>query len=155
MLKYCLDKWNQNKNLLEEQLKSDFTLNSCEYPYLVKLVVDFILNPGSYGTRWNSENITVVDDGDYQGTQLFLIPLCTYQPSEFEYLMTYTDYGSCSGCDTLLALQDWGEKPLTESQIKDFMRLCKDLITNMIKPYNGGWRFEEDFSEVTMEGGDK
>ena len=45
MLKYCLDKWNKNKGLLEEQLRKDTKLNSCEYSYLVKLVVDFILNP--------------------------------------------------------------------------------------------------------------
>ncbi len=153
MLKYCLNKWNQNKGLLEEQLKKDTTLNSCNYDYLVKLIVDFILNPGAqYGDIvWDSNEITVVDDGDYQGTQLFLIPRKTYQPGEYDYLMTYVGYGSCSGCDTLQAIQDWHNNTLTEKQVKDFMTLCKDLLTGMIKPYNAGWRHEEDFVEVTME----
>lgn len=157
MLKYCLDKWNQNKGLLEEKLKKASTLNSCDYVHLVKLLVEFVLNPGADNdNRWNSSEITVVDNGDYQGTQLFLIPRKTYQPSEYEYLMTYVGYGSCSGCDTLQAIQDyWDDKPLTEKQVKDFMTLCKDLLTNMIKPYNCGWRFKEDFVEVTMEGGGK
>lgn len=154
MLKYCLNKWNQNRGLLEEKLKTDTTLNSCDYSDLVKLVVDFILNPGG-DIKWDSDEITVVDNGDYQGTQLFLIPRKTYQPCEYEYLMTYVGYGSCSGCDTLQAIQDYREKPLTEEQVKDFMTLCKDLLTNMVKPYNCGWRHEEDFVEVTMEGGDK
>ena len=156
MLKYCLDKWNQNKGLLEEQLKKDTTLNSCDCDYvdLVKLIVDFILNPG-VDIKWNSDEITVVDNGDYQGTQLFLIPRMTYQPSEYEYLMTYVGYGSCSGCDTLQAIHDYSENPLTEEQVKDFMTLCKDLLTNMVKPYNAGWRHEEDFVEVTLKGGDK
>lgn len=151
MLKYCLNKWNENRGLLEEKLSKDSTLNSCDYKYLVELVVDFILNPGECD-KWDSKHITVVDNGDYQGTQLFLIPRDSYQPSEYEYLMTYVGYGSCSGCDTLLAIQDWSnEKDLTERQVKDFMTLCKDLITGMIKPYNCGWRSEEEFEEVAIK----
>ena len=151
MLKYCLNKWNKNKGLLEEKLKTDSSLNSCEYSYLVELVVDFILNPGENDV-WDSKNITVVDNGDYQGTPMFLIPRKNYQPSEYEYLMTFVSYGSCSGCDTLIAIQDCAsEKDLTESQVKDFMTLCKDLLTNMIKPFNCGWRSEEEFEQVAMK----
>jgi hypothetical protein len=150
MLKYCLKKWNKNKGLLEERLKKDATLNSCDYTDLVKLVVDFILNPHEEyeDNKWDSKHITVVDNGDYQGTLLFLIPRDTYQPGEYDYLMTYVGYGSCSGCDTLKAIQEWNDAPLTERQVKDFMTLCKDLVTNMVKPYNGGWRSEEEFVEV-------
>lgn len=150
MLKYCLNKWNQNKDLLKNKLEKDSSLNSCEYSYLVKLVVDYILNPGEEDSKWDSNNITVVDNGDYQGTQLFLIPVDTYKPSEYEYLMTYAGYGSCSGCDTLLSIQEYGEELLTEGQVKCFMQLCKDLVTSIIKPYNGGWRWEEEFDEVEM-----
>ena len=154
MLKYCLDKWNKNKGLLEEKLRKDSTLNSCDYSHLVCLVVEFILNPrDDYewdDMEWDDKNITVVDNGDYQGTQLFLIPLKTYQPSEYDYLMTYVGYGSCYVCDALLSIQDWDDEPATETQIKDFMTLCKDLVTNMVKPYNSGWRFKEGFTEVTM-----
>lgn len=156
MLKYCLEQWDKNKGLLEKRLKTDKSLNNCEYVDLVKLVVDCILNgnndDGDYiNLRWDSSKITVIDNGDYQGTQLFLIPLKTYQPCEHEYLMTCVGYGSCSGCDTLMAIQDWGEKRLTEGQVKDFMGLCKDILTNMIKPYNGGWRFIEGFEEVSVK----
>ena len=151
MLKYCLEKWNANKDLLEAKLRKDGSLNSCGYIHLVELVVDFILNPSADDyEKWDSKHITVVDNGDYQGTQLFLIPIDTYQPSEYDYLMTYVGYGSCSGCDTLLNIQDWSAEQLTERQIKDFMALCKDLVTNMIKPYNGGWRYQEEFEEVTL-----
>lgn len=156
MLKYCLDKWNKNKELLEEKLKTDRNVNSCDYVDLVKMVVDCILNDGQpldeYNGqyKWDSDAIKVIDDGDYQGTQLFLIPLKTYQPCEYEYLMTYVGYGSCSVCDTLQSIQGWETGLLTEEQVKDFMALCKDLLTNMIKPYNGGWRFNEDFEEVTV-----
>ncbi len=156
MLKYCLDKWNQNNGLLRSKLENDFSLNTCDYVYLVKLVVEYILNPGEddrYGL-WDSRNITVIDNGDYQGTQLFLIPMKTYQPSESEYLMTYVDYGSCSACDTLKAIQDRSNNRMTERQVKDVMTLCKDIVTNMVKPYNRGWRFREGFEEVHYNHGE-
>ena len=149
MLKYCLKKWDNHKEELEKALRRDIKLNNCEYSYLVKLVVQYILNGD--GEDWDSDHITVVDNGHYQGTQLFLIPEDCYQPSEYEYLMTYVGYGSCSGCDTLLAIQNYGEKQLSEGQVKNFMALCKDIVTNIIKPYNGGWRFKEDFEEVSND----
>lgn len=157
MLKYCLNKWYQNKHLLERRLVTDTKWNCCSYIDLVELVVYCILNGEQtlhgYGSEsvWDYRRITIIDNGDYQGTQLFLIPRDTYQPCEYDYLMTYVGYGSCGGCDTLQAIQEWGEKPLTETQVKDFMALCKDILTNMIKPYNDGWRSEEGFQEVTVE----
>jgi len=161
MLKYCLNKWDQNKDLLERRLVNGTEWNACDYVDLVKLVVDCILNgersSDEYDNerKWDSDGITVIDNGDYQGTLLFLIPRDRYQPAEYEYLMTYVGYGSCSGCDTLQAIQEWGDKHLTTTQVKDFMTLCKDILTNMIKPYNSGWRFdkdfEKDFQEVTAE----
>lgn len=148
MIKYCLKKWDANKEYLEQKLKTDTSLNSCDYPYLVKLVVDNIFNIGDNYILWDSENITVVDNGDYQGTLLFLIPAKTYQPSEHEYLMTYAGYGSCSGCDTLLGIQEYGDKCPSDNQVRDYMTLCRDLVANTIKTYNSGWRYNKDFETV-------
>ena len=50
------------------------------------------------------ERITVIDHGDYQGTQLFIVGASGYQPSK--YWATRVDYGSCSGCDTYQAYSD-------------------------------------------------
>lgn len=89
---------------------------------------------------------------DYKGTQMFMIPKKTYQPNARDYLLTYTWYGSCSGCDTLQAIQNYSweeDKLLNEQQVKDFMTLCKDLVCNIVKPYNEGWYRDEDFTEVT------
>lgn len=154
MIKYCLKKWDANKHILEKALQEGLKWNSCEYIDLVKLVVKCILNEGEVDfEKWDINDITVVDNGDYQGTLLFLIPKETYQPSEYEYLMTYVNYGSCSGCDTLLNIQGYSNEALTESQVKDFMVLCKDILTNIIKPYNCGWRQEEDFEQIKTEKG--
>ena len=160
MIKYCKDKWNKNKDILEEALKYDSTLNTCDYDYLLKLVVENILNADSndHEYTWDSKKITIIDNGDYQGTLLFLIPAETYQPCEYDYLMTYVGYGSCSGCDTLQAIRSsWNYEELptelqTERQMKDYMTLCKDMVCNMIKPYNTGWRSNTDFEPVEEKG---
>lgn len=153
MIKFCKDQWNANRERLEEVLRGDTKLNSCDYKYLLALVVENILNPGLTGfdRGWSARNITVVDNGDYQGTLMFLIPKNAYQPSEYEYLLTYVNYGSCSGCDTLMGIQGWNEAPPTERQLKDYMSLCKDLLMNMVKPYNDGWRADERYETVEWE----
>lgn len=154
MIKYCLDKWNKNQTILEEALRADTSLNECDYKYLVKMIVSCILN-GDVGddyheTRW-SDAVTVVDNGDYQGTLLFLIPQETYQPCAAEYLMSFTEYGSCSGCDVLQGIQGYSHEPPTEKQLKEYMGLCRDIVCNMIKPYNFGWRNSPDFEPVEFE----
>ena len=157
MLKYCLKKWDLFKDDLEERLKDDCSLNSCNYDYLFKLVVECILNGGNineFGAcdyNWNVDEITVIDNGDYRGTLIFIVPRKTYQPSEGDYLITYVGYGSCSGCDTLQYIQKWNDNPPTEQQLKDYMMLCKDMLCNMVKPYNYGWRYDELFETVEME----
>lgn len=149
MLKICRQKWDENKDKLEEALRRDKGLNSCDYLHLVKKTVEIILNGGhtEYGEDYQVDKIHQIDDGDYQGTLIYLIPANTYQPSEYEYLMTYVGYGSCSGCDTLQAIQGWDEKPPTESQMKDYMGLCLHIVQNIVRPYNSGWRNDEKFEQ--------
>lgn len=153
MLKILLRKWNENKSLLRQELSTRTNLNGCNYLDLVKLTFETVYNKGKldYGEDLDLKNITQIDNGDYQGTLLFLIPFNTYQPSEYEYLMTYVGYGSCSGCDTLLSIQEYNNgQELTEQQVKLFMNLCKDIVTNTIKPYNSGWRENDNFDVVEI-----
>lgn len=149
MLKICKEKWNKNESKLREILKQEKDLNSCGYITLVKLAVNTILNEeNNQDDELDIENITEINNGDYQGTLIYLIPFETYQPTEYEYLMTCVSYGSCSGCDTLQSIQDWCEEEITKEQLNDFMSLCKDIITNIIKPYNYGWRNNEMYDVV-------
>ena len=146
MIKYCYERWDQNKDELRKVIQGDRAMNSCDYKYLVELVTKYIL-----GSDWDSDGITEIDNGDYQGTLLFLIPKITYQPSANEYLMTFVEYGSCCGCDTLQGIQvlrDWDTSLPTEQQVSAFMSLCRDIVTNMIKPYNQGWRYESEFDTI-------
>ena len=157
MIKYCIEKWDKNKDLLKSVLNNNELLNHIlsrndddpleylEYKDLVKLTVMFILNDKN---EWNENKIKEIDDGDYQGTLLYLIPEDTYQPNSSEYLMTFVEYGSCSACDTLQTIQCYLDVRSRDKSIDDLMNLCKDLICNMIKPYNIGWRYDERFSTI-------
>lgn len=149
MLKIIRDKWDRNKDKLQETLIQGSTfINECSYIDLVKLSFKIIFNSDGEGVQLDIKKITEIDDGDYQGTLLYLIPFETYQPSEYEYLMTHVSYGSCSGCDTLQSIQDYCEGFLTDQQVSDFMTLCKDILTNTIKPYNSGWRENSDYEQL-------
>lgn len=142
MLKYCLTKWDTNREVLKNALLRDDQLGFCGYEYIVKQVVRYILNDGTDANSfhvigyWNAEKIVEIDHGDYQGTLLYVIPLDTYQPSDYEYLMTSVGYGSCSGCDTLQHLQCFDRAEV----IDQYMALCKDIVTNMVHPFGCGWR---------------
>lgn len=148
-------RWGMYKDDLREVLAESTGLNDCDYEDLVKLTFETIYNKleDEYSSkRLNLDEMTVVNNGDYQGTLIFMIPFDTYQPDEYEYIMTYIGYGSCSGCDALQAAQDWrGIEKLTESQIASFMSICKDLVCNAIKPYNHGWREDKEWCLVDEE----
>lgn len=120
--------WEKNKKLLEEYISTTPQEKYDNYAELVKLIVKYILNDED---EWNEEKITVIDDSDYQGTQIFLIPKSTYQPSSYEYLVTYVYYGSCSGCDTLQSIHYYDEDIPTREQVKDYMNLCLHIIQKM------------------------
>ncbi|HWE83272.1 MAG TPA: hypothetical protein VG265_16595 [Gaiellaceae bacterium] len=76
------------------------------YAQIVKDVVELVRDESDDETP-DPERIHEIDDGEYQGTLLFVIGASGYQPST--YWATHTYYGSCSGCDTLQSLDhDWG-----------------------------------------------
>lgn len=161
MNKFCVEQWNKNYKRLEMELKENSDLlGDCDYKYLVSMCVRKILNDvedeDSYDYEWNDKEITEIDNGNYQGTLLYMIPKKACQPDCEDYLLTYVDYGSCSGCDALKHIQcnigyyD-GKQNATDENIKDFMKLCKDIVMNIVKPYNYGWRHDERFDTIEMK----
>jgi hypothetical protein len=128
--------WDDNKELLRNYIANTRQEEYKEYLKLVKLVVKFILNGGKEDFDYESfdvDNITEVNNGDYQGTLIYLIPLSYYQPSASNYIVTFADYGSCSGCDSLQAIRyyQYEEELPCDKQIKDYMTLCLHLVQKM------------------------
>jgi hypothetical protein len=126
--------WEKNKESLQEYFTTTNQENYSSYKSLVKIIVEYILNNHKENydiPMYDVEHITVIDDGDYQGTQLFLIPEATYQPNSNEYLVIYTYYGSCSGCDMLQAINEYEDGLPNKEQVDDYMTLCLHLVQHM------------------------
>lgn len=130
MIKEFVERWNKYKENLEKYFRNTKQEEYDTYEKIVKILFDKVINQEETKYyKFATNNITVIDDGDYQGTQIFVIPLDTYQPEINDYVVTNTYYGSCSGCDTLQAISeyDYDEKP-DENQIKDYMELALHLL---------------------------
>lgn len=150
MLNYCKYKWAENEQKLKEAIEKSENHIEWEYDDLVRMVVTYILNKGGdeekvYGANW-SDNLAIIDDGDYQGTLIYLIHREVYQPSPDDYLITYVDYGSCPGCDTLEGIQsdyDNKEKYPKPGQVMEYMTLCRDIVTHFKHPFDSYIVMEE------------
>lgn len=146
MIKYALKKWDENKEVLRNTIQqTEKNMRSAwDYEEIVKLACRYIFNENVSREEpmINVDGITMIDNGDYQGTLLFMLPFDVDQPAEYEYLMTYVGYGSCSGCDTLQRIQaDDEDDDETEKEMVDsYLGICKDIVSNTIRPYNQGWR---------------
>lgn len=72
-----------------------------------------------------------IDDGDYQGTLVYVIAATGYQPSDYWYVRV--SYGSCSGCDTLQAISEYSSEPPTEKQIGEYINLALHIVQGLKK----------------------
>ena len=67
-----------------------------------------------------------IDDGDYQGTLVYVIGAYGYQPSTYWFVMI--GYGSCSGCDALQAARYCGDD---EERTNEIMTLAVHVLQGM------------------------
>jgi hypothetical protein len=95
------------------------------YIDIVKAVVSVIGEEGEYGEP-DATRIHQIDDGDYQGTLVFVIAAKGYQPSAYWYVKV--GYGSCSGCDTLEGIRDYEDGPPTKEQLDAYMTLALHIV---------------------------
>lgn len=133
MIKEIIQKWELNKSKLEDYFKTTEQKEYSGYKEILGKIIELILNDENDFDykNYDANKITEIDDGDYQGTLVYLIPKNTYQPSIGDYLITYVYYGSCSGCDTLLGISEYEDKLPSENQVKEYMTLALHLIQKM------------------------
>jgi len=96
MIQKFVDQFIQNKIELRELFKKLVeTGESIDYACLMQKVIEF----SDVDNEMDDRHITEINDGDYQGTLLYLIPEEGYQPDRYWFVKI--GYGSCSGCDAL------------------------------------------------------
>jgi hypothetical protein len=125
MIKEFVEKWESNKVKVEQKFQQTHPEN---YEDVVKAVIE-ILGAGNDYDVPDPERIHAINDGDYQGTLLFVIGAKGYQPNDYWVVKVF--YGSCSGCDTLQGIRDYEDDPPNPEQVKDYMALALHIVQGL------------------------
>jgi hypothetical protein len=131
MISSIIEQWENNKSKLENYFRTTDQYEYCGYKQIVEKLFELCITNADEHCGFNIERMIVIDDGDYQGTKLFIIPKDTYQPSVDDYITTHTYYGSCSGCDTLQSICGYDYGLPTEEQVKLYMTLALHLVQKL------------------------
>lgn len=127
MIKEFIKKWEKYKRDLENYFKTNKQSEYDSYEKIVKKIIELIINKDS-SDKYLYGDLLVIDDGNYQGTQIFIAHINCYEPSIEDYIYTNNYYGTCSGCDTLLGISCYEDGLPNEQQIKEYMNLSLHLI---------------------------
>jgi hypothetical protein len=126
VIKTFVARFMAEKAALRESFRANFPES---YSGIVDGVVRLLADADADGCSPDPERVTLIDHGDYQGTQLYVIGASGYQPST--YWAAAIHYGSCSGCDTLQALRDdHGELP-NETALDGVMALALQFVQRL------------------------
>jgi len=131
MILYIIKQWEENKHKLEEYFRTTPQSEYEEYETIVKKLFELCIPEANKYYSWDYDKMTVIDDGDYQGTLIFVIPFDAYQPDIEQYGIVDTYYGSCSGCDTLLGISAYKTGLPSENQIEQYMTLALHLVQKL------------------------
>lgn len=126
MISQFVSRWEEGKDSLKEIFAEKHPSN---YKELVTEVIKIVTTDKYGDCAPDPELITEIDNGDYQGTLLYVIPEKGYQPSDYYYVKV--GYGSCSGCDTLQSISNYSSEKPTKSQIKDYMTLALHIVQGL------------------------
>jgi hypothetical protein len=99
------------------------------YKEVVRAVVEMLAGASDEYDKPDPERIHEIDDGDYQGTLVYVIGGSGYQPSRYWYVKV--GYGSCSGCDTLQAICGYSRRPPNDEQVRGYMTLALHIVQGL------------------------
>lgn len=135
MIQELVNKYMANKHHIEAAFTEK---HPDSYADLVRIVVSAITAENDYeDLNLDPERIHQIDDGDYQGTLLFVIAAKGYQPDDYWFVKV--NYGSCGGCDTLQGIRENSTDDSANARaIAAYMQLALHIVQG-IKP------MQEDF----------
>ena len=99
------------------------------YKAVVTAVVQMLHDASNDYAKPDPERVHEIDDGNYQGTLVYVIGSTGYQPDDYWYVKV--GYGSCSGCDTLESIRKYTDDKPTAYQVKKYMTLALHIIQGM------------------------
>ena len=124
MIQKYVDRFMERKDAIRKQFSKKLPDS---YLDVVTAVIKEISDADEYRDL-DSSRIHLIDDGDYQGTLLFIIAATGYQPNDYWYVKV--DYGSCSGCDTLQSILEYSSE-VTEGKLDELMTLALHIVQGL------------------------
>ena len=136
MIEEFTKRWFAHNHFVVEQFEKQIPKS---YADIVKAVVTMLHDENDEYETPDPERIHEIDDGDYQGTLIYVIGAGGYQPSDYWYVKV--GYGSCSACDTLESILegDYGHENQEESgawkknAINELMTLALHVVQGLKK----------------------
>ena len=133
MIEKFTKRWFERKDSVQEKFEAKLPSS---YSDIVLAVVEMLNDEDEYESP-DPSRIHEIDDGDYQGTLLYVIGAAIYQPSTYWYVKV--GYGSCSVCDTLQAILDgeWGleteeeKKAWKDKAVSKLMTLALHIVQGL------------------------
>jgi len=133
MIEKFTKRWFERKDSVQEKFEAKLPSS---YSDIVLAVVEMLNDEDEYETP-DPARIHEINDGDYQGTLLYVIGAASYQPSTYWYVKV--GYGSCSGCDTLESILsgNWGheteeeKKAWKDEAVSQLMTLALHIVQGL------------------------
>ena len=100
-----------------------------DYKEVVRTVVEMLAAASDEYAKPDPNRVHQIDDGDYQGTLVFVVGAIGYQPSRYWYVKV--SYGSCSGCDTLEAIRGYSDAPPNDEQVSQYVTLALHIVQGL------------------------
>lgn len=136
MYSKAIKAWDENQENLKTAISKCTLSQLGSYTDLVALLIQEVLYKSDLQI---SKEYLEINDGDYQGTLIYILHRDVYQPSADEYYSMWVSYGSCSVCDTLesiiFASGSDNSKP-SEQQVKELWTLCLHFIQSFKPLYS-------------------
>ena len=108
-----------------DKLRESFEANEPNgYGDIVKAVIGILANDDY--SHPDATRIICIDNGDYQGTLLFVVGASGYQP--YTYWYARVSYGSCSYCDTFQGIRDNYGDENKASRVADYITLALHIV---------------------------
>lgn len=126
MIQSFIEKFEENRSTVRKLLSEK---HPGGYEDIVKIVCSAVGEEDDYASP-DPNRVHRIDDGDYQGTLVFIIGAYGYQPSQ--YWAVKISYGSCSACDTFQSIcySEYSDIP-TEAQVNDYMTLAIHVLQGL------------------------
>lgn len=118
--------WDENKAKVQAVFEA---AHPEDYKTVIRAVVQMLHDASDEYTKPDPERIHEINDGNYQGTLVYVIGATGYQPDEYWYVKV--GYGSCSGCDTLEAIRCYEDGVPTADHVKQYMLLALHVVQGM------------------------